>query len=490
MTATPPHAATSDTAATSGSSDSAAGSSDSAAGGRALRPTLAALLLIVLFSGFQQSYFTPLFQALGNRYHVGVTPLAWTVTGPALTAAIATPLLTALGDRHGHLRVLRATTAAVAVAAVLIAVAPGYPLLVAGRVLQGCLAGFLPLMSGLVRRRHGIQDTRRAIAYLAAALMFGVLLGSVCSSLLLRTAGLGPALWTPAVGTVAGLGLLLRVGRGDTSHRSPTTTRVDWAGAVLLATALVLVVLALHQGAAWGWGSPGTLGCGAAGAVLLAVWAVVQLRSPAPLIDIRRLLRPRLLPVFVVGFAVHYVVLGGQISYSSYITLPAGLGLPSSSVGLVLLPAFFGMTVLAACSGRFGRAVGYPKVIVLGAALVLLGTTGLLLRHAEAVDLAITLGITGAGMGLISGAARTIVVDGVRAEETAAGSGLFELVVSLGAAVGSATDAAVLTAQGGGHRAYLTAWAVSAGVALIGLAAALLLRSYPRVRHGARFGNG
>jgi MFS family permease len=146
------------------------------------------------------------------------------------------------------------------------------------------------------------------------------------------------------------------------------------------------------------------------------------------------------------------------------------------------MPAFLGMTVLAACSGRLGRAIGYPRVIVLGAALVLLGTLGLLLRHAEAADLAVTLGVTGAGMGLISGAARIIVVDGVRAEETAAGSGLFELVVSLGAAVGSATNAAVLTAQGGGHRAYLTAWAVSAGVALAGLAAALLLSARARAR--------
>lgn len=183
MTAAPLRAATAFGAIASG---------DTATGGRALRRTLAVLLLIVLFSGFQQSYFTSLFQALGDRYHVGVSALAWTVTGPALTAAIATPLLAALGDRHGHLRVLRATTAAVAAGAVLIALAPDYPLLMAGRMLQGCLAGFLPLMSGLVRRRHGIRHTHRAIAYLSAALMFGVLLGSACSSLLLRTAASAP----------------------------------------------------------------------------------------------------------------------------------------------------------------------------------------------------------------------------------------------------------------------------------------------------------
>ncbi|WP_329561148.1 MFS transporter [Kitasatospora sp. NBC_01266] len=490
MTAAPLRAATAFGAIASG---------DTATGGRALRRTLAVLLLIVLFSGFQQSYFTSLFQALGDRYHVGVSALAWTVTGPALTAAIATPLLAALGDRHGHLRVLRATTAAVAAGAVLIALAPDYPLLMAGRMLQGCLAGFLPLMSGLVRRRHGIRHTHRAIAYLSAALMFGVLLGSACSSLLLRTAGIGAVLWTPAVGTAMGLGLLPWAGRGDGLERGDrfergeaperlgAAARVDWPGAALLAAALVPVALALHEGAAWGWGSSGTLGCLGAGVVLLAAWATVQLRSPAPLIDLRRLLRPRLLPVFAAGCVVHYVVLGGQVSYSTYLTLPAGLGLPAASVGLVLLPAFCGMTVLAACTSRLGRVVGYRNVMVLGAALVALGATGLLLRHAGAADFAVALALSGAGMGLISGAARILVVDGVRAEDTAAGSGLFELLVGLGAAVGSATNAAILTAQGGGHRAYLTAWTVSAGVAVSGLAATLLLPSSPTRAHlGAR----
>ncbi|GAA1943888.1 hypothetical protein GCM10009738_16700 [Kitasatospora viridis] len=465
------------------------GSGHSAAEGRALRRTLAVLLLIVLFSGFQQSYFTPLFQALGDRYHAGVTALSWTVTGPALTAAVATPLLAALGDRHGHLRVLRLTTAAVVAGAALIALAPGYPLLVAGRVLQGCLAGFLPLMAGLVRQRHGMRDTRRAIAYLSAALMLGVLLGSACSSLLLRTAGVGAVLWVPAAGTAVGLGLLC-AGHGEPTGRPAAGGRVDWPGAGLLATALVLVLLALHDGAAWGWRSPGTLGCLAAGALLLAAWVVVQLRTPAPLIDVRRLLRPRLLPVFAVGACVHAIVLGGQVSYSTYLTSPAGLGLPPSSVGLVLLPAFCGMTLLSACANRLGRAMGLRRVMVLGAALVLLGAVGLLLRHSTAADLAVTLACCGAGTGLISAAARILVVDGLRAEETAAGAGLFELLVSLGTAVGSAVTAAVLTTHGGGHQAYLTAWTVGTGVAVVGLAAALLVRVPGGSRRGVSPGAG
>ncbi|MFJ6775325.1 MFS transporter [Kitasatospora sp. NPDC091257] len=441
---------------------------------RGLRRTLAALLLITMFAGFQQSYFTPLFHTLGDRYHVGVTALAWTVTGPALTAALATPLLTALAQRHGHRRVLRATTAAVAAGAALIAIAPDYPLLLAGRVLQGCLAAFLPLMTGLVRHRHGIRSTRKAVAHLSAALMLGVLLGSACSSLLLRAAGTGAVLWVPAAGTLAGLLLLLRTPAA--ADRPPARdARVDWPAALLLAAALVLIVLALQEGAAWGWRSPATLGSIAAGTLLLGAWFRTQLRSPAPLIDVRRLLRPRLLPVFAVGCSVHYVVFGGQVSYSTYLTQPTALALPTSAVGLVLLPALCGMTLFSACTSRLGQAIGHRRVTVLGAVLVALGAVALLLRHSQAADLTVALGLAGSGAGLISGATRILIVDAVRTEETAAGSGLFELLVSLGTAVGSAVTAAVLDAQHSSPHAYTNAWAASAAVALLGLAAAFLL---------------
>lgn len=457
----------------------------SPAGARELRPSLAVLLFIEVCSGFQQSYFAPLLHAVGEHYHVGVSSLAWTVTGPALAAAVSTPLLTALGDRHGHLRVLHATVAAVTIGAVLIAIAPDYPLLVTGRALQGCLAGFLPLMFGLVRHRHGIQQTRRAIAYLSAALMLGLLLGSACASVLLRVSGSGAVLWTPVVGMLIGLGLLWGGPRDPSAMSGPRhshghdTPRIDWTGVMLLACGLVLPVLALHEGANWGWSSPGTLGCFGTGALLLAAWTVSQLRTPAPLIDVRRLLRPQLLPVFAVGCCVHYIVLGGQVSFATYLTAPDGLGLPASAVGLVLLPAFCGMTLFSAVTSRLGRAIGYRTVTVLGAVLLLLGTAGLLLWHANAADFALTLAFAGAGMGLISGASRIVVVDSVRAEETAACEGLFELLVSLSAAVGSAVTATVLTSQGGGPHAYLIAWGVSLAVAVIGLAASLLLPRRP-----------
>nr|WP_101383984.1 MFS transporter [Kitasatospora sp. GP30] len=444
-----------------------------------LRRTLGALLVVELFSGFQQSYFTPLFDTVGHRFHVGVAALAWTVTGPALGGAVATPLLTALGDRHGHLRVLRWTVAVVAASAALIAAAPGYRLLLAGRVLQGVLAGLLPLMFGLVRTRHTVEETRRAIAYLSGGLLLGVLAGSTTATLLLQVGSVTAALWIPAAGTLVGLGLLRSLGPGAAPAESARTAGLDWRGAALLAGGLVATLLAVHEGGAWGWAAPPTLACALIGAGLLAAWVVAARRSAAPLIEVGRLFRPRLLPVFAVACCVHFVVIGGQVPFSSYLTRPEGLGLPAASAGPVLLPAFCGMAVFSVLSSRLGRAIGYGRVTLLGAALLAAGSAGLLLRHGSAVDFAVLLGCSGSGMGLIAGAGRILVVDSVRAEETAAAEGLFELLVGLGAAVGSAVFAAALAAHGGGHRGYQAVWTTGTAVALLGLGAAALLVRRP-----------
>ncbi|WP_194923315.1 MFS transporter [Catenulispora pinisilvae] len=445
------------------------------------RRKLAALLALAVSSGFQQGYFVPLFPIITDRYRIGVAALAWTVTAPALVAVVATPVLGVLGDRLGHARVLRATACVVAAGATLIVFAPDYPVLLCGRVLQGFLAGFLPLMFALIRARHSAEDTRRAIAHLSGALLSGVLIGNICASKL-QTAALSVA----AVGAVMGVVMLWRVPeRGIRPRLTPEAVGVDWWGAVLLAAGLVPALLALHEGAAWGWGSLPVIGCVGAGMVSLVTWVVVERRRVAPLIDVRRLFRPRLLPVFIVGWCVHFVVLGGQISYTTYFTARGGLGLSSSAVGPILLPAFSAMALFSALTARIGKAIGYRSALILGAALLLAGSAGVLIRHGSGADFAVLLALAGAGMGLIAGAGRILVIDAVRPEEVATSEGLFELLITLGAAVGSAGYAAILSsaANSDGTGGYQAAWSVGAGMAATGLVAATAL-AYRRGRDG------
>jgi hypothetical protein len=66
----------------------------------------------------------------------------------------------------------------------------------------------------------------------------------------------------------------------------------DVLGAIGLSAGMVLFLLPITKGSAWGWSSKTVLGLFAAAAVVLVLWAVMELRLKAPLVDLRTTARP------------------------------------------------------------------------------------------------------------------------------------------------------------------------------------------------------
>src|SRR5262249_60404059 len=90
--------------------------------------------------------------------------------------------------------------------------------------------------------------------------------------------------------------------------------RVDVGGIVLLAVGLFTAVLALQQGARWGWGSPSILGLFAVAAVTLTAFVLVELRVKEPLVHLR-LLANRVFTGGDVGPFIKPGVLIGLLSF-------------------------------------------------------------------------------------------------------------------------------------------------------------------------------
>lgn len=61
---------------------------------------------------------------------------------------------------------------------------------------------------------------------------------------------------------------------------------LDIPGVVTLAGGITGIMLAVDQGAHWGWASPPTLLCLTGGAALLAAFAVIERRTDEPLLDL------------------------------------------------------------------------------------------------------------------------------------------------------------------------------------------------------------
>lgn len=412
---------------------------------------LGPLVLVELFSGVLQIYFTPVYASLAAKFGVGVGTLSWALTGFTLASAVSTPVFCKLGDVYGHRKILRIQVAIVAAGSVLIAAAPTFSMLVAGRVLQGMFPAYLPLMFGLVRSRYGDDDTKRAISYLTSILIFGVVFGLVAVGFITRyTDGPTWALWLPAVGTLIGLaGLLLA--RGEQVER-PAGLRVDWLGAVMLGAGFAFLLLGISEGSDWGWRSGRVLGALVLGVAVLIAWTVVELRIDQPLADLRWLFKPHFLPIYLVGFCTYFAVLGGQVVGGTFMAAPGkvlgyGLGLTPLGISLWLAVTFFVMFLGVVSTARLGKAIGFRTVMMIGAVMTALGYLGLVVWHGSLGIVVVLTAISVGGMGFIESSTRTLVVGGLREGEVSMGEGIYELSISLGPAVGSAVLGAVLSAH-------------------------------------------
>lgn len=447
------------------------------------RLALYSLLVVELFSGVLQVYFVPLYPALAARFGVGTGTVSWGLIAFTLPQAIFTPLFAKLGDVYGHRRILRVLVGCVAAGCVLIAAAPTFGVLILGRVLQGMFPAYLPLMFGVIRDRFPGDPTRRAIAYLSGILLFGVVAGLVATGFLVRAAG-GPAwaLWLPAAGTLLGFVLLWAI--PGAAFQRPAGARVDWPGVTLFGLGLAGVLLALSQGPAWGWASGRILGVLIAGAAVLAIWVVVELRVREPMVDLRYVFRGRLPAVYVVALGTYAAGVGTQVANSTFLALPGnklgyGFGLGALDISLALVPGVAVAAVAASLTARLGRLLGYPWTMAAGAVFVCLGYAGLVFFHATLPEFIICGAVAYAGFGGIEGSTRTIVVENLRPEETSIGSGIYEQSTIVGAAVGAAVITAVLTANVSAQLHVVTrngfqaVWAMAALFGLIAAAAGI-----------------
>jgi MFS family permease len=412
---------------------------------------LGPLVLVELFSGVLQIYFSPVYASLADKFGVGIGTLSWALTGFTLASAVSTPVFCKLGDVYGHRKILRIQVAIVATGSVLIAVAPSFSVLVAGRVLQGMFPAYLPLMFGLVRDRYGDDDTKRAISYLTSILIFGVVFGLVAVGFITRyTDGPTWALWLPAVGTIVALAGLLLV-RGEKAERR-TDLRVDWVGALMLGAGFAFLLLGISEGSDWGWTSTRVLGSLVIGVIVLIAWTVVELRVEQPLADLRWLFKPHFVPIYIVGFCTYLAVLGGQVVGATFMAAPSkllgyGLSLSPFGISMWLAVTFFAMFLGVLSTAWLGKRIGFRPVMMIGAIMAAIGYLGLVFWHNNLGVVVVLTAVAVGGMGFIESSTRTLVVGGLREGEVSMGEGIYELSISLGPAVGSAVLGAILAAN-------------------------------------------
>lgn len=263
---------------------------------RAVTAVVGLLVFFELTSGVLQAGITPLLPDLAVHLGIGTADTNWIISVQLLAAAVCVPLFGRLGDLYGHRRMLRIALVVTAAGTLIVALADSYPVLLAGRLLQGPLAALLPLEIALVRDRLPVAEARRAIALLVGSLALGSLVGGLALALVHSASGdLRLTLLLPAALALVCVPVSY-VAVPESAHRA--SGRVDWPGVSLLSAAVLALLSGVGAAKNGAWGSPAALGPLLLGVLLLIIWILVELRAAEPLVDLRasQAARPPLLP--------------------------------------------------------------------------------------------------------------------------------------------------------------------------------------------------
>jgi EmrB/QacA subfamily drug resistance transporter len=418
------------------------------------------------------------------RADLGLTTsaLQWVVSGYVLGYGGLLLLGGRAADLLGRRRVFLVALAVFAVASLLGGLATSAGLLIAARFIKGAAAAFTaPAGLSIITTTfaEGRQRNRAVSIYSAfgaSGFSLGLVLSGLLTELSWRWTLLLPAPVAVAI-LVAGIKLIPRHAVQDRRSR-----RFDLPGAVTVTAAMLLLVATVVDAPQNGWLSARTLGMFAAVVALLATFAVIERRSPDPLLPLGMLRSPSLSRANVAAV----VLFGSYVSFQFLVTqyLQTASGWSALDTALGFLPA--GLLVVAA-SPRTGALLdrfGPPRLVAVAMGCLVAGYAWFLQIGVQpdypAVILPAVL-LIGAAFGLGFSSINVQATAGVPDDQQGLASGIVQTAFQIGGAVVLAVVTAVVDARGGNKvvpaatllSAYRPALVVITGVAAAGVLVAL-----------------
>jgi EmrB/QacA subfamily drug resistance transporter len=369
----------------------------------------------------------------------------WVATAYTLALGIVVPISGWLGDRYGLDRVYRFSLIGFAAGSALCGLAWSLNILIVFRIVQAIGGGLLPAVAqALLYRMVPREKMGTAMGFFGLGVLFAPAVGPTIGGYLVEYVNWRLIFYinipVAVVGVVAASAVL---------PRSPRKSgqRFDAAGFATVATSLFSLLLALSEGASWGWTSYRVLILGAVGLLSLAVFVVVELSVEEPMLDVRifgnwaytnaSLLMAILIAALFAG--MFYVPL----------FLQEGQGLGALQAGLtLLLPALITGMVMP-ISGQLYDRIGARWPATIGLILVAYGTYlihGITLATSKG-QIVLWMSIRSLGLGLSIMPIMTAAMATISSAAAGRASAMNNIIQRVSSALGLGVLTAILTTQ-------------------------------------------
>ena len=320
--------------------------------------------------------------SIANEFRTDLPTVQWVLIAYALTIGSLLLPMGRLSDIVGRKRLYLVGFAIFLVAALLCAVGGSVVTLIGSRVLMGLGSAMTQATSTAILLSSFDENERgKALGLQLSAVGSGAVGGPAIGGFVVELFGWRGVFLLTAALTVAAIAFAQVVLDRRRTDGGISRGKFDLVGAVTSTAVLVVFLLAMSNGAELGWRSTPIAAGFAAVVGLVGFFTFWELRNRSPMLDVTLFRHP----VFTIGVAASVIsfVSISSVRFLMPFYLQTVLGHSPGSVGLVLVPAAFAITIMGPLGGWLSDRYGWTPFNVGG---LLFSAAGLLIlsRAAEA----------------------------------------------------------------------------------------------------------
>ncbi|MEE0845395.1 MAG: MDR family MFS transporter [Eggerthellaceae bacterium] len=334
------------------------------------------MLAIMVFGTFvtvlNQTVITPAQPAIMAEMSIDASSVQWLTTGFTLVNAIMIPVTAYLTDKHSTKILYIVSMSIFAVGSLMAAIAPNFPVLLVGRLLQAAGAGILmPMVMTVLMLTFPPEHRGSAMGIFGIVIAFAPAVGPSVSGLVIDNFGWRVMFYA----IVALIALVIIVSIFVLKHTNPINPNASL-------DKLSVVLSTVGFGALlYGFSTIGSVGINVMDAAITLVGLAVliaffrrQLKMDQPMLNVRVLKNRRFLIGTAIGMIVQASLLAAGVLMPIY--LQSYMGFSATVSGLVLMPGAILMGIMNPFAGRLFDKYGPRILAIIGLSILTISTIG------------------------------------------------------------------------------------------------------------------
>lgn len=368
----------------------------------------------------------------------------------ALFSGIFIVVMGGLADRMGRMKIVRLGFYLNIAGSLLVGLTPagdfGTVVLLSGRALQGLSAAcIMPASLAVVKAYWDGAGRQRAISMWSIGSWGGSGLCSLFGGLMSENFGWRSIFFVSIA--VCLLGLWMMRGTPETKAESHGDYKFDLPGVLSFMIAMIAIQVVVTQGNRLGWGSPLVLGLIAVTVIVGAAFLRIESRSPNAFFDFSLFKNATYTGATISNFLLNGVA--GTLIVSLQLVQLGG-NMTAQAAGMLTLGYAIAIIAFIRVGEKLLRLYGARKpmiwgCLITGLAIVLLSPANMLLDDYK-ISAIIGYTLFGVGLAFYATPSTDAALSNLPAEQAGAGSGIYKMASSLGAAFGVAISATIFTA--------------------------------------------